>query len=183
MVPMAKRTAEDIVDAVASAARKLLLARSPSAITVREIADEAGVNLGLIHRYVGSKDDIIALVLASHKERVRATIADVPSEELIDLLAATAVEQPRTGRLLGGLLLDGVDFTELNSDYPLLDRLGEDGRGLDAALTYALVIGWELFGPSLLAATETTPTDEELIASLADSLRAIRNRQNQLPSG
>ncbi len=84
-----------------------------------------------------------------------------------------AVEHPNTGRLIGGMILDGADIASLNADYPLLERLSEERSGIDAALTYALVIGWELFGPSLLAATGTTMSPDALAGKLATALRAI----------
>ena len=68
---VARRTADDIVTAVTEAAHELFTERSPAAVSLRQVAERAGVNLGLIHRYVGSKQDLVEAVLALHTRRAR----------------------------------------------------------------------------------------------------------------
>jgi AcrR family transcriptional regulator len=170
-----RRTAEQIVDAIAGAAHALLLERSPSAVSLREIAAEAQVNLGFIHRYVGSKDDVVALVLDRHTQRARAAAAGSESDEvLLGQIAETVVKHPATGRLLAGLILDGVDVSALKGEFPLLDRMAEPGHEVDAAMTYALALGWEVFGPSLVEAVDVDPEPGELVASLSRAMRRVQ---------
>lgn len=168
-----KRTADEIVDAIAEAGHRLFLERSPSAVSVREIATEANVNLGLIHRYVGSKDDVIALVLRRHTARARTAISEIAPDDLLRQVAEVVVRHPATGRLIGGMILDGVDVAELKGEFPLLESLRGDGGEVGAALTYALALGWEVFGPSLLAATGARPEPDELTDAVADAMVAI----------
>jgi AcrR family transcriptional regulator len=171
-----RRTADEIIDAVVSAAGRLLLQRSPSAVSMRDIAAEADVNLGLIHRYVGSKDDVVALVLRRHTALARSMVEDVPDDErVLDRVAEVIVDRPGTGPLMAGLILDGVDVATLKGDFPLLEQLAGDGPELQAAITYALALGWEVFGPSLLAAADVDPTSEELVAALRVALDAIHS--------
>ena len=178
-----RRSAQQIIDAVAEGATALFFERSPSAVSIREIAAIADVNLGLIHRYVGSKDDIIALVLERHTERAKATIASRPdSGDTLDAIADAIVNNPATGRLMAGLILDGVDVTELKADFPLLDLLAEDRSPVDAAITYALALGWEVFGPSLLNAADTAPSAAQLTDNLAHALKAIAHTPVTPPS-
>lgn len=169
-----KRTAAQIVDAIAEAAHTLLLERSPSAVSIREIAATADVNLGLIHRYVGSKDDVIALVLQRHTERAKATALELSEDQLMAAIADAVARRPATGRLMAGMILDGLDVTELKDEFPLLERMAEDDPGLDPALTYALALGWEVFGPSLLAAMSAEPEADEISAALFRAMGAIR---------
>lgn len=168
-----KRTGAQIVDAVADAAHDLFVERSPSAVSIREIAEAAGVNLGLVHRYVGSKDDIIALVLRRHTERVRTTISALDVDSTLDEIAEVVVTRPATGRLMAGLLLDGIDVATVKDEFPLLDRLGANSGGLNAAITYALALGWEVFGPALLEASDASPTDTDTVEALGRALKSI----------
>ena len=178
-----RRTAQQIIDAVAAGATELFLERSPSAVSVREIAAAAHVNLGLIHRYVGSKDDIIALVLSRHTERAAAAIASTESSsQALDLIAKAVVTNPATGRLVAGLILDGVDVAAIKGDFPLLDHLAHDHSPLDAALTYALALGWEVFGASLLNAVDASPSHDDLTDRLARALKAVSVAEASSPT-
>lgn len=168
-----KRTAAQIVDAVADAAHDLLVERSPSAVSLREIAAAAQVNLGLIHRYVGSKDDVIALVLARHTQRARST-TELSTDELTHQVADVIVNRPATGRLIAGMVLDGVDVAALKDEFPLLKQLATSGDATNAAITYALALGWEVFGPSLLSAIDANPAPNELVDALTVALDAVQ---------
>ncbi|MDX2380630.1 MAG: TetR/AcrR family transcriptional regulator [Acidimicrobiia bacterium] len=174
-----RRTAGEIVEAVTSAAGRLLLERSPSAVSMRDIAAEADVNLGLIHRYVGSKDDVIALVLSRHSSQARTALRDIPEGAVLERVAAVIVDRPGTGPLIAGLILDGVDVTTLKGDFPLLEQLAHDGAELQAAITYALALGWEVFGPSLLQAvggdSDVVPSRDELVGALTAALTAVHS--------
>ena len=57
--PRRPRDADATRTAIAEAAARLLPDRPPSAITGRQLADEAGVNYGLIHHHFGGKDGAI----------------------------------------------------------------------------------------------------------------------------
>lgn len=61
-----RRSGAEIVEAIAAGAHRLFVERGPAAVSLRDIATDAGVNLGLIHRHVGGKDDVVALVLVRH---------------------------------------------------------------------------------------------------------------------
>lgn len=50
-------------DALLAAALELFAERGPAAVSLREVAARAGTNLGLIHRHIGSKRDLVAEVL------------------------------------------------------------------------------------------------------------------------
>lgn len=151
-----------------SAAYRLFVQRGPAAVSVREIAAEAGVNLGLIHRYVGSKDDIIALVLDRHGELSRAALDRAEDlNGIIDLLASS----PKTssGRLFAGIALDGVDAIRLKREFPFADSLvpalRQETEAAESAhvsaLLQSLVLGWEIFSPYLLEAAGAEPPDDE----------------------
>lgn len=173
-----RRTAAEIVEAVGAAAHRLILARGPAAVSLREVAAEAGVNLGLIHRYVGSKDDVVALVLDRHGESASAALAEASGlDELLDLLVAAGHS---SGRLFAGILLDDIDAVRLKRDFPvtaaLIAALQAEAPWTDAetiaAMLQSLVLGWEVFSPFLLgAAGVARPAGEQQL--LRTALEAI----------
>ena len=58
-----------------SAAAELFAARGPDGVSLREIAAHAGLNYGLIHQYVGSKDELLRLVIAQSTSTTAARFA------------------------------------------------------------------------------------------------------------
>lgn len=173
----ARRTATEIVDAVAAAAHRLFLAQGPAAVSLRDIAGKAGVNLGLIHRYVGAKDDVVALVLDRHGSAAAEVLAGV--ERLDDLLDLLASAHHPSGRLFAGILLDDIDAVRLERDFPvaaaLVAALDAEAPWTDApttaALLQSLVLGWDVFSPYLLAAAGATAPSGE--TALRGALRAV----------
>ena len=179
---MARRTAAEIVDAIARAAHRLFVTNGPAAVSLRDIAAEAEVNLGLIHRYVGSKDDVIALVLDRHGDASQAALdRSTGLDAILELLAASP--STSSGRLFAGILLDDVDALRLKREFPiaasLTQALGDEVPGSDpgvtAALLQSLVLGWEVFSPYLLgAAGADRPADERAV--LRDALDKLVGR-------
>ena len=56
-------------------ASELFAARGPSRVTVREIAESAGVNHGQVHHYFGSKDGLLRAVLDGLARRTADELA------------------------------------------------------------------------------------------------------------
>src|SRR3546814_9417632 len=69
---------DEIVEAVLQAAEKLFSERPFKEVTTREIADAANVNLGLNHRHLGSKEELLERVIASFAERFRLKALEAP---------------------------------------------------------------------------------------------------------
>ena len=72
---------EETTTAILDAAEELFSRRDPTRVTVREIAEKAGVTHPLVHQYVGSKSDILDAVIKrgaparhdDHRRRIRTT--------------------------------------------------------------------------------------------------------------
>lgn len=64
---------------ILGAARQLFADRGINAVSVRDIAQEAGVTHALVHRYFGSKDEMAAAILTRELERLTATGAPTPA--------------------------------------------------------------------------------------------------------
>ena len=54
-----------VMDAILDAATELFADRGPNAVTVRSIAERAGINHALVHRYFGTKEDLIGAVVGA----------------------------------------------------------------------------------------------------------------------
>lgn len=142
---------------------------------MREIAAASEVNLGLIHRYVGTKDDVIALVLDRHTLAARTLIEQTGGGDLIASVAGVAVHAPGSGRLVAGLILDGVDIAAIKGQFPLLEGSTQGSEDIDVAMAYALALGWEVFGSTLLDSMNADCDPKEIVSKLADAMNAIRH--------
>jgi len=144
---------------------RLFAERGPDGVSVREVAREAGVNHGLVHRHFGSKDGLLQQVMASLASEVAGAIGPENSTEtlsqlLVDIFGATS--QRLHWRILARALLDGEDPNELQQEFPVVDRMlaaarrGTDSRlSAEALVTILLAggLGVLVFEPYLRAAT------------------------------
>jgi AcrR family transcriptional regulator len=175
--PDAPRGRDAVMAALIDAAAELFAEQPPAAVSVRAVAERAGVNHGLVHRHFGSKQDLERAVLEHLAGRIQrsatrarqqgpAGASDLGSA-LLSALRAT-LDEPRYVRALARALLDGREPTALQRRFPMLQELIEatreaqrkgqldgdlDPRMLVAAVA-AMGLGWALFEPYLLAATE-----------------------------
>jgi TetR/AcrR family transcriptional regulator, repressor for neighboring sulfatase len=60
---------DSVIDAAIRAAADLFAEKNPSHVSVREIAARAGVSHALVHRYLGSKEEILGKVLEYDREQ------------------------------------------------------------------------------------------------------------------
>ncbi|MEV6844137.1 helix-turn-helix domain-containing protein [Actinoplanes sp. NPDC051411] len=81
-----------------AAARRRFAEDGYAATTVREIAEDAGVNVALINRYFSSKEGLFEACLHAAGDDLRRTAGDVPLERVAEVIA-----QQVTG-LAGGVL-------------------------------------------------------------------------------
>jgi AcrR family transcriptional regulator len=149
---------EEVVAAVVQAATTLFAERGPAAVSLREVAQAADVNLGLIHRHIGSKTDLLAAVL-------RARPGMEPG-------GATTADEG----------LDGYDLAHLGIDFPGLGRWGavlrERLAPLDAdirlAFVVAMLLGWHAVGLVVLDVLghHDLPPDK-VVQSLGPALAAF----------
>lgn len=174
----------DVVDALLDAAARLLAERNPASVSVREIADTAGVNHGLVHHYFGGKPQLIVAVLDRKARALADTIApdtDGPTALRSMFLGPDAqsfarlVAYARVEGWIGAGELEGAVTRRLieiarNGDAPTLD---ERRLRLRVAGVLALMLGWELFRPTVVGLTgldETDVDDDELVEIAATLL-------------
>ncbi|KRF10488.1 hypothetical protein ASH02_20525 [Nocardioides sp. Soil796] len=144
-----------MVQLLVEAARPLFASRGPAAVSLREVARAAGVNYGLIHQYVGTKDDLLKLVFQrSSDDYAQQFSAAASTEDAIAILM-----RPKSSeyvRMVARSILEGRDPAAILGRSPAMDelarRIAENAGGDDvasrvqvAALTSA-ALGWGLFG-------------------------------------
>ncbi|MFE7721460.1 helix-turn-helix domain-containing protein [Nocardia rhizosphaerihabitans] len=145
----------EVVSAVLTSAADLFAERGPAATSIRDIAERAGVNHGLVFRHFGAKDQLVAAVLNHLGAETAAQDDD----------AALSAADPRWQRhwvVLARCILDGFDVGKLQERFPVMSRLVDAARphhsetqaaAVAAANVAALELGWRMFGPFLREST------------------------------
>lgn len=138
--------------AVLQATVALLAGAGPRSLSVRDIADRAGVSHTLVHRHFGTKDEIIRQALLSQSagivEEIRA--AAQGGEISVVLAMDVLVKHPTYWTTLARVLLDDPGLARAGTE-PTTALFGSElqRRGDDPATTAAaacLMLGWKVFG-------------------------------------
>jgi len=159
---------EAVREALIAAATELFAKFGPGGVSVRQIASQAQVNHGLVHRHFGSKEALLAAVL---EQLTRELAAELHSGKGRGRPARRALRATRTqGRfwkILAHTVLEGRKPAEVQRDFPVIRALVQatksrqamgqidpklDPRAITATGT-ALSLGWLMFEPFLLAST------------------------------
>jgi len=156
-------------------------------VALREIADDAGVNFGLLYHYFGTKDQLLNAVFA----QAAGNAADrlIETEHLDDALSLLmTMGDGTTARLVAWAVLEGRDPAELFGESPalsvLVDLLRRDAAATGTAVSpdearvfaaFAMVIalGWRLFGPMALT---VAGADGHKPEGYADQVQALVRR-------
>lgn len=170
-----------------AAAIELFARRGPDAVSLREVAAEAGVNYGLIHQYIGSKEDLLRLAFRSVSEQTAARFAAAPDVDgAIDALLPPRSQPSPYVAMLAWAILQGHDPQALLGRSPalamLFERLAGAGESSDeervqVADAIALNLGWQLFGPFINGAAGLDP------ATSAERYDSRRRRTKEVLRG
>lgn len=159
------RGEQEVKDAVLEAASTLFAEKGPTATSLREIAQAAGVNHGLLHRHFGSKQRLVRAVHDHLAQRLAATDPFRQATTASALDAFHALEgNRRYWMVLTRAMLDGELDDVLGSDLPGAHRMVDtlrsaigDDVDLDAgdamAMAFAFSFGWLLLRDFIQAAT------------------------------
>lgn len=170
-----KRSTEPIPDQLIEAVARLWASEPPSSLTMRRIAQEAGVSLGLVYNYVPSKEALFAATLVRLGERMAAAAESIdPGAELLDVIG-TAMKANRAFPRLGTyLILEGVDVPSHMTRFPVIDMLrasflerGLPDPELAAGLMAFLVISLDMYEPLVNGAMRRSGADPGLRDALA----------------
>lgn len=172
---------DEVRSAVLREARRLFSERGPH-VPLRDIADAAQVNLGLIHRHIGRKDALLAAVMqdAVRYGAARLEHLDDAGEAVRGMLLG-ASSYPEISRLLAWLALDReaafppmVDPSERPA--AALRRMTSPPPAGDAELllVFTAVYGWPVLRGALLDALDIPESEREGIDErLADLLARV----------
>ena len=165
-MPTPPRGKEAVKVALIAAASDLFAARGPAAVGVREIAEKAQVNHGLVHRHFGSKEGLLIAVMTTLSERVSESLGPQRKDEQLSELLIPVFEQAQDvgqhWRILAMALLEGRKPADIQAGFPVFDRLlaaaqRSDPDGMTAesftSIIVAMGLGMLVFAPWLQAAS------------------------------
>jgi AcrR family transcriptional regulator len=161
------------------AARTKFAAKGMS-VTLRELAQDAGVNLGLIHKHLGNKDDIVRAVLVRNSQQSANVVESVESlADAVRRLFLVGVADPDYVRIVTWLILEGrtdllpADEADGGAILARIDQ-SSDSADVRIMLGLAAIAGWSLFGSEILNNADDAGSDRVNVElRMADLLAAI----------
>jgi len=161
--PPRPRGRQEVREALLTAAERLMAERGASNVPLRDIADAAGVNFGLLYQYVGTREDLLREVY----QRVARGSAERFEEldhlsDAIDLLMNMPAGRNNVGRMMGWTALEGAYPADVFGPSPALEQVAalmrreaaanghempDDEARLLAAFLLVTSLGWRLFRP------------------------------------
>jgi len=160
-----------------AAASELFAGRGTASVSVREIADRAGVNHGLIHHYFRSKQGLIDATLGDLAAQAARALEDGPdlspegplaryvlvaSRALLDGDQAVPPDHavPVAPSMAGAETAKGmIELLRRMAELSATEGTSETEARLRAAHLAALLIGWLLFEPMLVGAAGLASED------------------------
>jgi AcrR family transcriptional regulator len=103
--PLRRRDATRTRQLLLDAARSRFAVAGYAATTVRDIADDAGVNVALISRYFDSKEGLFAACLTAAVEEMREVTGDAARDQIAEKIAEQVTGSGTEGRPHETLLL------------------------------------------------------------------------------
>jgi hypothetical protein len=157
-----KGEAQDDIDRarVLLGAGTVLAAEGPARATLKWIAREAGVDVATVEQVGATVGELLGAVLDDLADRIEAGVP-LRFEPIDDRDPELGHLIDRYSRVLTRALLDGVNPALVQSRFPLIDRLVDEGvsQGWDertaryrVCQSYVLEWGWRLFSPHLVVA-------------------------------
>ena len=176
------------MDAVLDAATELVADRGPNAVTVRAIAERAGVNHALVHRYFGTKDELIGAVIDREVARFKAIAGEGDPSQTFPRMLGALSERRIYVRFLARSILDGYRSSQLRPDFLLFGQVRdvvEAAQARDAGSAApdmrvpivalgSMALGWRIFGEFLASGLglDTMP-QEQLDAAIDGFITSV----------
>ena len=182
--PPRRRDAAGTRQALLAAARHRFATNGYAATTVRDIADEAGVNVALISRYFTSKEGLFEACLTGAVDEIGHSVAaDISLDDLPRIMVEKMLDD-RAGKHRLLLLLrtagdPAADQVRRNVLRTIAERLVA-ASGLDAAdavlraeMVLATALGLVLMRSTIAVEPLASADHEELVAPLGDVITAL----------
>jgi TetR/AcrR family transcriptional regulator, repressor for neighboring sulfatase len=161
------RGRKEILNAVLDAATHLFAKYGPASVSVRDIARVARINHALVHRHFGSKRAVLDAVVERTVQRLAGIASKITDAQSgAQRLFEAGLENAFYTRILARAMLDNPALPQvLQHGFPIISRMIELLEGkreksdtselrLRVGAASALTMGWLLFEPFLLRATE-----------------------------
>lgn len=175
--------AKEVRESILDAAVKLMSERGNTDVALREIAREANVNHGLVHRHFGTRHDVLIAVLQRHSEIGANFLRDTDDiDAAIDKLWAHP-NMIESSKLVASALLGGVESETIAAGHAFrrLEQLleGDDPEGADkraatAVAISCLILGWGIFG-DYLTANAGVKDAKKLRAGVLEALHTLHH--------
>jgi TetR/AcrR family transcriptional regulator, repressor for neighboring sulfatase len=186
------RGREAVMQAILDATEKLLFERSPSDITVREIATAANIKHPLIHRHFKTKDEVILAVHARSIQKIHEDLGKLNSAKgNVSVFLQAVLDNKFRQITLAKAMIDGVDPQLLQHQFPTMEhalalikirnkefkqKIEFEPEIFTAALG-GMLLGWILFEPFLRAATGLEDRDDrEIQGKITEIIESILNK-------
>lgn len=195
--PRTRRSPEAARELLLSAAESLVAERGPDAVTLRDVAEAAGVTAGLVTHYFGTYAGLVRAVLRRQDALTRERIRDelragerAPDGDALLRILFEALADPRRVRLFAWSALRGdLGTSSTRGLRDLVDALEAAFRRtlparqvparsrielvalLALSATHGYAIGKEAWLPGLGLGPATRERDEEFRAALTAVLR------------
>jgi AcrR family transcriptional regulator len=176
----------EVMRRVLEAARDLFTREDPNSVSIRAIADLAQVNHALVHRYFGTKDELLAMVLEQEAKHFAHVVEQTEGgPDAGRALFEAIMEREDFVIMLTRATLGGQSATRRSFEAGALRRLtakvehsaGSAEDALDPRYTVisyaALMLGWVVFRDFLTAATFIRPEERE---AATDAVRSMLDR-------
>lgn len=151
----------EVVRALLDAGASMLLEQGPNELSVRKVAARAKVNHGLIYRHFGKKNSFVRAIVEDLAQNLSVARSGGDLADTMDVLM-----NGRYYQVLARCLLDGMDMSQIQSQFPVMTQLGDEFQQLNQggelrkdssveallSMTVALGMGWALFEPFILSA-------------------------------
>jgi AcrR family transcriptional regulator len=181
------RSQAEVRERILVAATELFGTLLPRDVTVRDIAERAGVQHSLVHRHFTTKDRLLAEVVARAIAGYAETVAraDDPAEAFVDGMRHIA-QQPAGFLALAGARIGREQPEHAQQTFPgadlhrkKLQDAGVDGAvdaGVVTVAAMAFAAGWALFEDWWIAAAGVDDRDVAR-AQVTDILRRLVRRE------
>jgi TetR/AcrR family transcriptional regulator, repressor for neighboring sulfatase len=146
-------------EALLESAQRLMADLGPGNVPLRDIAEDAGVNFGLVYQYLGTREDVLRAVY--QRVATRAVTRFEPVEHLSDAVGLfMSIPGDSIARIMAWAALDGSYPGDVFGSSPALEQVAviieresaAAGRPMDgdearllAALMMVIALGWRLF--------------------------------------
>ena len=134
-----RRGRDETTAAILDAARELFAERAYADVTVREIAERAGVTHALVYQYVGSKAAVFRAVLARNENAIFEAAPDNPDLlESTSLMLRQGLESGRSHvQLIVRSAMSGLPYERSTGRFEATERLIELAERAAASATPA----------------------------------------------